>query len=142
MNLIKRTDMNSHKQSQKMVFSLVGISFFLITAFPQTLWASGGDRDGLNRFLEVLELVLSDRSGVSHRNSSRDGYYYRGNDRHREYRPVANRYYREDRRPTYYEDSRTSRYYQKHSRRHRYPKHKHCNKNRHRHSHHNYNSWR
>lgn len=131
MNLIKRTGMNKHKQSQKIVFGLAGITFLLMTTFPQTLWASGDDRVALSRFLEVLELVLGDRSGSAHGNSSREGYYYRGNDRYREYRPVVNKYYQDNQWSAYNDDHRKSKHYRRHPCRHHHPKHKRCNENRH-----------
>ena len=143
MNTINRTDINTHKQSQKMTFCVAGMALFLLTTFPQTLWASNENRIDIGRVLEVLELVLGDRSAGSYRNSFTEGrQYYRGNEGYREYRPVANRDYREDRRSGYYNEHRGSGYYRNHPRKHRHPKHKHCHKNKHRHSHHDHDSWR
>lgn len=133
MNLIKRTDMNTRKQSHNIIFGFAGMSFLLLTIFPQTLWASGNESIALSRFLEVLELILGDRPSASYHNSSfAERHNYRGNERYGEYRPVVNPYYRDRPRSTYYEDHRTSRYYRQYSRKRHHPKHKHCRDNRHR----------
>jgi len=142
MNVTKRTDMNTQKQSQKIIFCVAGIAFFLFTIFPQTLWASSQDSLTLSRVLEVLELVLGDRANGSYRNSFAEGQYYRGDDRYREYRPVVNKDYRENRRPAYYSDRKNPGHYRKHSRKHHHPKHKYCNENRHRQQYYNDRSWR
>jgi len=142
MSATGRTDMNTHKQSHKMIFSFAGIAFLLLSAFPQTLWASGQDGVGLNRFLEVLELVLSSQSGGSRQKYLTEKPYYQENERYREYRPAVNKYYRDSEKFTYYGDQRNPGHYRQHSRKHHRSKHRHCNENRHRQQYYDEYSWR
>ncbi len=141
MNTTRGTKMKAQKISQKMILCVSGVALLLLTAFPQMLWASHGDRIVVSSFFGDLDLVLVDRSHDSRHNSTK-GKNCRKKGRHGDYRPVVNTHYRNHMRPAFYRDYRNPGYSRHHPRKHRHPKHKHYYKNKHRQPNHGHYSWR